>query len=232
MAFCSNCGNQLEGQERFCSKCGNEVTARAATRMTAPAAVATGGVSGAVASLPMQPVQTMAAVPGTYAAPGPIAMGPGGIPMAVAMPPQAPGKKGMKLSTLVIAAAIAAGGYTYYTHVYQKNHAPASSQAKGGANAALGKQQAFDAHWQTVNGFVQLSSGKWTNHSNVAIQSATLECDQYDTSGDDLDQMRTTLTGPVQPGGTDTFNPFAMGAVASNLNKVTCSIMYAKPVGQ
>jgi hypothetical protein len=66
----------------------------------------------------------------------------------------------------------------------------------------------------------------------VTVASATLECDQYDAAGNELDQMRTTVNGPVQPGGTDTFNPFSMGAVANNLNKVTCTIMYAKPVGQ
>lgn len=226
MAFCSSCGNQLEGHERFCSKCGSDLTAKAGVPVAVtPIATVNGGIASA-------PVQTMGSTPSAYALPGAIPVAPGGIPVAVAMPPQAPAKKRVTLGTVVVAAAIAAGGYYYYTHDYVKNHSQASSQAQAGAGAALGKQQAFDASWQTVNGFVQLSNGKWTNNSNVAVSSATLECDQYDASGNELDQMRTTLNGPVQPGGTDTFNPFSMGAVANNLNRVTCTIMYAKPASQ
>lgn len=173
----------------------------------------------------VQPVQTIGAIPAGYVAPGPI-------PVAVAVPAPAPAKKGMKFSTLIVVAAIAAGGYYYYTHDYVKDHTPAASQGQGGAAAALGKQQAFDAHWQTANGFVELSNGRWTNNASVAVQSATLQCDQYDSNGNDLDQMRTTLNGPVQPGGTDTFDPFSVGAVASNLDQVKCTITYARPVGQ
>lgn len=218
MAFCSNCGNQLEGNERFCGKCGSDVSAK-----TGPAAgpVAAGPIAvpravPSAAMPPAQPVQPMAAMPGMYAAPG-------AIPMAVAMPPQAPAKRGITLGTVVIIAALAAAGYYYYKNYYVPEH-----QKQNGGAAALGKLQAFDAHWQTVNGYIELTNGKWTNNSTVAVQSATLECDQYDAGGNDLDQMRTTLTGPVNPGGTDSFNPFNMGAVANNLNKVTCTILYAK----
>ena len=239
MAFCSNCGNQLEGNERFCSKCGNDLSAKAAIPAAATVAAANGGFSHGIGSTPTQPIYPMGAMPGAYAAPGqiPIAPGPmpvppGGISLAVAMPAAAPAKKGVRFGTLVIVAALAAGGYYYYTHYYVKEHAAASAQTQKGAGAALGKQQTFDAHWQNVNGFIQVSNGKWTNNSNVEVQSATLECDQYDAGGNDLDQMRTTLNGPVQPGATDTFNPFSMGAVANNLNRVTCTITYAKPAGQ
>jgi hypothetical protein len=148
------------------------------------------------------------------------------------MPQPAPQKKGITMGTLVILIALAVGGYYYYTHYYQKDH-PSGSQppaSQAGAAAVLGKQQAFDAHWQTVNGFIQLTNGKWTNNANVAVQSATLVCQQMDGAGNDLDEWRTTLNGPVQPGGTDTFDPFNVGAVATNLNKVVCSIQYAKPV--
>ncbi len=216
MAFCSNCGNQLESNERFCVKCGNDVTAKAgpvAVPASSPA------VPRAVQSAPMLPVQPMAAMPGTYAAPGPI-------PVAMTMPLQPPAKRGVTLGTVILVAALVAGGYYYY-----KNHFPPATEKQKGGNAELAKQQAFDAHWQTVNGFIQLTNGKWTNNASVAIQSATLECDQFDSGGNNLDQMRTTLTGPVNPGGTDTFNPFNMGAVANNLNKVTCSILYVKPAG-
>ena len=212
MAFCGNCGNQLEGNERFCVKCGSDVAAK--TTAGAASASPIAAVPRPVASMPVQPIT----MPGPYAAAG-------SIPVAIAVP-QAPQKKGVTFGTLIVVAALAAGGYYYYTH-----HKPVSDEkAQGGSAAALGKQQAFDAHWQNVNGYIQLTNGKWTNNSTVAVQSATLECDQYDGSGNDLDQMRTTLNGPVQPGGTDTFNPFNMGAVAYNLNKVTCTIMYAKPV--
>jgi len=226
MAFCSNCGNQLEGNERFCVKCGSDVSAKTGAA-AGPVASASAAGPRVVPSMPMQPVQPMTAMPGPYAAPGPIP-----VPMAIAQQP--PAKKGVTFGTLAVVAALALGGYYYYTHYYVKDHPPAAakSQPQGGTAAALGKQQAFDAHWQTVNGFVQLSNGKWTNNANVAIQSSTLECDQYDAGGNLLDQMRTTLNGPVQPGGTDTFNPFNVGAVANNLSRVTCTIMYAKAVGQ
>lgn len=228
MAFCGNCGNQLEGNERFCVKCGSDVSAKAGA--AAPAGPR------AVPSTPVQPMQPVSSTPGVYAAPGPIPIAPGAMPMPMPMPmvQQPPAKKGVTFGTLVVLAAVALGGYYYYTHYWVKDHPPAAakSQSQGGTAAALGKQQAFDAHWQTVNGFVQLSNGKWTNNANVAIQTSTLECDQYDSGGNLLDQMRTTLNGPVQPGATDTFNPFTVGAVASNLNRVTCTIMYAKPVGE
>ena len=230
MAFCGNCGNQLEGNERFCVKCGSDVSAKSGA---ASGAAAAGGGTGPRA-VPSTPVQPMAPMPGAYAAPGPMAMPPGAMPVPIAVAQQPPVKKGVTFGTLVVLSAVALGGYYYYTHYYVKSHPPAAakSQSQGGTAAALGKQQAFDAHWQTVNGYVQLSNGKWTNNSNVAIQTSTLECDQYDSGGNLLDQMRTTLNGPVQPGATDTFNPFTVGAVASNLNRVTCTILYAKAVGQ
>jgi hypothetical protein len=232
MAFCSNCGNQLDGSERFCAKCGSEVSAKAGASAAEPVAAPGSPSPRAVQSTPAQPVQPVTAMPGAYAAPGAYAPPPGAIPLPVAVAQQPPAKKGVTFGTLVIVAALGLGGYYYYTHDYAKNHSPALSQSQNGSAAVLGKQQAFDAHWQTVNGFVQLTNGTWTNHANVAIQSATLECDQYDSAGNDLDQMRTTLNGPVQPGATDTFNPFTMGAVASNLNKVTCTIQYAKAASQ
>lgn len=262
MAFCSNCGNQLEANERFCVKCGSDTTVKAGgaaapgVAAVAPtvATVAPGmGASGPrpVPSMPMppvqpvQPYQPMAPMPGAYVAPGPI-------PVGVAIPQQAQQKKGLTMGTVVVLIALAVGGYYYYTHYYERDH-PAASQTPGqtppagpaqppgpaqpngpqsGGAAALGKQQAFDAHWQAVNGFIQLSNGKWTNNASVAVQSATLVCQQLDAAGNDLDEMRTTLNGPVQPGGTDTFDPFNVGAVASNLSRVSCTIQYAKAVGQ
>jgi hypothetical protein len=42
--------------------------------------------------------------------------------------------------------------------------------------------------------------------------------------------MTTTLNGPIQPAATLTFNPFNMGAVATNMNHVTCSITHVVQV--
>jgi hypothetical protein len=237
MAFCSNCGNQLEGNERFCVKCGSDVSAKTGAEPAGPVAPAGGAGPRLVPSTPMQPVPPVTAMPGPYAAPGAMPASyaaPVPVPVQVAIAQQPPAKKGVTFGTLAVVAALALGGYYYYTHDYMKDHPPAASksQPQTGTAAALGKQQAFDAHWQTVNGYVQLSNGKWTNNANVAVQTSTLECDQYDLSGNLLDQMRTTLNGPVQPGGTDTFNPFTVGAVANHLNRVTCTILYAKAVGQ
>ena len=76
-----------------------------------------------------------------------------------------------------------------------------------------------------------ITNGKWTNHATVPIASATLECDQYNEYGTDLAQMRTALNGPLQAGATQSYNPFQMGAVARDVNKVTCTIVHVKAVG-
>ncbi len=216
MAFCKSCGTQLQGDERFCVGCGADVSAKPAST-PAPAPVA-----GPVPGTPVPP-NPAAAAKHVVAIPGPFAP-PGTIPITVAMPQQAPAKHGGLVWILIVLAVLGAG---YYYSTKPKPPAPADPNAK----AALIKQQAFDAHWQAVNGFVQVSNGKWTNNATVAIQSSTLECDQYDSSGTDLAQMRTTLNGPVQPGNSTTFNPFQMGAVATNVNRVTCTIVHVKPVG-
>lgn len=202
MAFCRNCGTQLQGDERFCVGCGTDVSAKPA------AGASVGGAAGSAT--------TQAAAPGTYAAPGTI-------PIMVTMPPQAAAKRGGTMWVLV-ALAVLVGGYFYFKPKPTPPPPPPDP-------AALTKQQAFDAHWDDVYGFVQISNGKWTNHANVAIDSATLECDQYNSYGTDLAQMRTTLNGPLQPGATSSYNPFQMGAVATNVNKVTCTIVHVKPVG-
>lgn len=141
----------------------------------------------------------------------------------MAMPP-APAKKSGMTGTIIVLLVLAVGGYYAYKHFYK----PPVPPPKTGQDQALTKQQAFDAHWDNVNGFVQISNGKWTNNSTQPIQSAILECDQYDSGKNDLDQMRTTLNGPLQPGAVDSFNAFQMGAVANNLNSVTCTIVHVK----
>jgi hypothetical protein len=209
MAFCGNCGTQLQGDERFCVACGKDLKPAGATTAAAPA-----NPAASVPTLPTQPfaAQPVAAAPGQYAAPGPI-------PIAIAVPP-AQAKHGGRWGSIILLLALGGAGYYYYTH--------RTPPAPPVDNATLTKQQAFDAHWDAINGFIQISNGKWTNNSQVPVQSATLECDQYDAAGTNLDQMRTTLNGPLQPGATDNFNPFQMGAVANNLNRVTCSIVHVK----
>lgn len=140
----------------------------------------------------------------------------------VAAPP-APAKRA-GLGTVLVVLAMAGMGYYFYTH--RTPAAPPTPPA--GANAALAKQQAFSAHWQTENGFIQISNGTWKNNATVPIQSATLECDQYSSNGTDLDEMQTTLNGPVPPGSTSTFPVFQMGEVANYLDHVTCTIVHIK----
>ncbi len=162
--------------------------------------------------------------PGMYAPP------PGSIPYAVAIPPP-PAKKSGTMWTVIIIGVLAIGGYQYWHHpvppVSTPTPNPGPTPPNPGPtppNPALLSQEAFDAHWQAVNGYITISNGKWTNNANVAVQSSTLECDQYDAGGSDLVQMKTTLNGPVQAGGYATFSPFQMGAVTVNLNRVTCTI--------
>lgn len=224
MAFCGNCGAQMDASERFCVKCGKDNGIRpAAVPVAAPVAVAP-------SSAP--PAPPVAPAPAMYAAP------PSAIPVAVGLPPQAPAKKSGPLSTIIVLALLAGGGYYYYTHHYPPAPAPTPQPqpgpggGSGSSNAELAKQQDFEATWQNVNGMVQLSSETWKNNASVSVQSATMECDQLDTSGNVLDEMRTTLNGPVAPGATDSFDPFSMGAVAANLNKVHCYIVHVKPVAQ
>jgi hypothetical protein len=226
MKFCSNCGAPIEGNERFCVKCGTPISANgAAIPVTAPLPLA--AVTYAAPPPPMPP-QPVAAVPVAY---------PPQIPVAMPMPPQAPAQSGNKMWTWIVVAALAAGGYYYYTHKAPAAPAtppvapaPAVPTPGAGANAALAKLQVFNAHWQTVSGFVQISNGVWTNNATVPIQSSTLECDQYDANNNNLDQMTTTLNGPVQPAANVTFNPFNMGAAAANMTHVTCTITHVVQV--
>ena len=215
MAFCRNCGTRLQGDERFCVGCGPEVSARGSGGdvPAAPGTVPAGQISQA---------PHFAAGPGISLVQGGY-LPPGAIPIAV-MPQPVQAKRGGWMKTLLVIAVLVGIGYYFIKHLPPTPTEP-------GANAALTKQQAFDAHWQAVYGFVQVSNGKWTNNAKVAIDSATLECDQYDASGRDLAQMRTTLNGPIQPGAMQSFNPFQMGAVATNVYKVTCTIVHVKQLG-
>lgn len=231
MAFCGNCGAQMEATERFCVKCGRDVTVRPAATPIA-----------AVPTPAAPPVQPMAAMPSAYAPPAamPSAYTPPAS-MPVAVMPQAQPNRGGMMGVIVVLLALAGGGYYYYTH-YIKPTPPASQPQSnpnpgpnppspgpgGGSNAALVKAQDFEAQWQNVSGMIQLNNETWKNNGTVTVQSATLECDQLDANGNTLDEMRTTLNGPVAAGATDGFSPFTMGATAANTTKVNCQIVHVK----
>jgi hypothetical protein len=93
--------------------------------------------------------------------------------------------------------------------------------------------QSFTGEVGEANGQVQISNGRWTNNSTVAIQSATLECTQYGTTGTALTQTQTTLTGatgPLQPESSTTFNPFQVGNVVVGATRANCGIVGVSPV--
>ena len=272
MAFCSSCGAKLAGDERFCAACGADVSLKAAT----PAAASAATPAPAPTAIPLpppampappRPVAPMqpAAVPGPYAAPGPIpgqfpGQFHGPIPVVVGMQ-QGPAKSGGKMWTVIVIVALVAGGYYYNKHkpgaatppaapgqggapgqpgVQGQPGAPAQpgtpaqpgftpSQGQPGPNGPLVQQEVFVGRWDAVNGYVQISQGRWTNNANAMMQSATLKCVQYDANGAALSQMQTTLNGPVHPRAISYFGPFQMGSVARYLSKVNCSIVAVTP---
>ena len=99
MAFCSNCGTQLEGTERFCVKCGVEQTTKAGGAVAAPPA-----------AMPQPPVQPFAGVPPQHS--------PAPVPIPIMMPSPAPAK-GSSLKWIVLVLVVVAGGL-YYNH--NRNH--------------------------------------------------------------------------------------------------------------
>ncbi|MGB8030279.1 MAG: hypothetical protein WCF30_11510, partial [Terracidiphilus sp.] len=102
----------------------------------------------------------------------------------------------------------------------------------GGPNAALVQQQQWSSQEQPANGYVQVQNGKWTNGSNVNIQSAVLECDQYDANQAVLAQNQINLTmsnPPLAPEGYATYGPFNAGQIVQNVNSVNCGIVAVTP---
>jgi len=169
--------------------------------------------------------------------------------------PPAPAKRGGWIWGLVIAGVVLYGLYYIGTHNQQggSGTAPTQPAATGGtapsggsappsgvpvqpgdsgpgeSNAALVQLQDVSGDWRAVNGGLQEYNVKWTNRSNATIRTATLECDQYNSSNEVLSQNRTTLNGPLQPGGTGSYNPFMMGTVQQGLNQVNCGIVAVFP---
>jgi hypothetical protein len=111
----------------------------------------------------------------------------------------------------------------------QPSEEPQQPEGQGGGNQALVQAQQFAGRWDPVNGYVQVSNAQWRNGSNVAMQSATLECVQYAQSGQPITQTRDTLNGPALPGQTITFPTFTMGEMQEGLAKVQCGIVGVAP---
>lgn len=219
MAFCSNCGKQLEGSGRFCVHCGAD-TASATSSAPNPIPITPPAAS-------MPPPPPMAAVPVQYAPQGAVA-----IPVGMPTPPPATAqKRGGMTGTLVVLAAIVAGGYYYYNH--GKTPAPTPSPAPSPIPAptdskALVQQQSFNAQWQDESGMLVLTSAKWTNSANVTLSSATVQCEQYNADGTDLSQYRVTLNGPTEPNAASTYSNVQIGVVASGMSKVNCDVVHVK----
>jgi hypothetical protein len=247
MKFCSHCGAQLQGDERFCVACGTPVTA-------SPGSVPASGAVSVIAAppihlppaaaAPMAPPPMVVPLPPPIRVPGVYAV-PGSIPIGAGAPAAADNHAG-KVWVGIILVAIVAGSYYYSKHKPAAAVAPAVPARPGAPaqpgtpgqpgtpaqpvdNGVLVQQQAFAGHWKAIYGDVEVTNASWTNHSTVAIQSATLQCDQYAANGADLSQIQTTLNGPVQPGGTTIFNPFQMGRVSVYMSRVNCAIVAVTP---
>jgi hypothetical protein len=242
MAFCSKCGAQSEANQRFCVKCGNDLSAAAPAPAAnaAPQAFAPGSgpipvqgqfpPPGAVPIMAMPQAQSKgkgwlwgliivgAVLYGLYYIGShnqPTAGQPGATPAQQpgATPAQQPG------ATPAAAPGVPQPG----TAVQPGDPGP------GGPNATLVQLQSFTGQYRAYNGSVQIYDARWVNRSNATIQTAILECDQYAANDAVLAQNRTTLNGPVQPGGTGTYNPFLMGAALQYTNFVNCGVVAVTP---
>ncbi len=251
--FCSKCGAQLEGNERFCVKCGNDVTAAAAPGVSAPAPVAQ-----PMAPPPQGYAAPPQAAPGQmpFVAPGQVPMSVA-MPQAPAkksgmlwlvaivvagggyyyythhQPTTTPATAPTTQPTAPTPApAPQPGGGPGGVTPQPAAPAQPGGPGPGGPNAALVQAQQWSSQEQPANGNVQVTNGKWVNGSNVAIQSAVLECDQYDTNQAVLAQNQTNLTlsnPPLVPGNNATFQPFNAGQIVQNVNSVNCGIVAVTP---
>jgi hypothetical protein len=106
---------------------------------------------------------------------------------------------------------------------------PGGAPGGGGNNAALVQQQGFSGRWVPQNGNVEVENAQWKNGSNVVIQSATLMCVQYASTGTVIFQTTMVLNGPTAPGATSSFPPFPMGAIQQAMAKVQCGIVAVTP---
>jgi hypothetical protein len=104
-----------------------------------------------------------------------------------------------------------------------------SGSGSGSGNAALVSQQSFNAHWQDKSGMLWLTTGTWANNSNTDITTATLQCRQFNAAGTDLSEYRVTLNGPTKASTSSQFSNISLGATATGMTKVDCSIIHVKP---
>ena len=243
MAFCSNCGNQLKGNEKFCAQCGTVLASKPSETASASASVPTPvPVAPAPPPAPPQPIASNHPLPGT-----PVHYVPASQPIGVPLPPPAqPANKNGMLGTILILALVAGIAYYFYDKSHsnggnpQANTPPSQPQPQpqappipaptGGnsGNAALLQSQHLDAQWQSANGFIVVNA-KWTNSSSVNLASATMECDQYDNGGTDLSQFRMTLNGPTPPQTWSSYSNVQMGEAANGVNKLVCNLVHVTP---
>lgn len=106
---------------------------------------------------------------------------------------------------------------------------PGGAPGGGGNNAALVQQQEFSGRWVPQNGNVEVENAQWKNGSNVTIQSATLMCVQYASTGTIIFQTTMVLNGPTAPGATSSFPSFPMGAIQQAMAKVQCGFVAVTP---
>ncbi len=87
-----------------------------------------------------------------------------------------------------------------------------------------------------MQGDVWIHNGQWYNGSNGPVQSATLECDQYNQDGSDLAQkqipLMTSNEQALQSGYTERYNDLDIGQAIQGLVRVNCSIVAAIPPAQ
>jgi hypothetical protein len=225
MAFCPKCGTQLTGNEQFCVSCGNDLHATMAAATPAPAAA----VQAAPVSYAPAPTAPPAAAYPQYYPPA------GQIPI-MAAPPEVPKHHGAAWWVVIIGGVLF-GLWYIGTHDQQSQQAPTpppgGAPPATGPNAAIVAQQTYSTNWNVVNGDLHLSNQQWVNNSQTTIQSADLECDQYDQTGADLAQKHVSLTdqtgGAVKPGTTEAFGDLDLGAAVTGLTKVNCGIVGVTP---
>ncbi len=228
MAFCSNCGNPITGTQKFCAQCGAAVSAKISN--------ATAAASAPPPNVPPPPAEPVATAPAPYPA--------GSVPVVIPVPlPAQPASRKGRLSTVVVILIVAAVAWYYYNRSqHSASAAPASnpptqpatpssppSGSGGQANAAVVKLQTFNAQWQNQSGMLILTTATWTNNSDTNITAATLQCRQYNAAGTDLSEYRVTLNGPTHAGTESTFSNISLGATATGMAKVDCTIVHVKP---
>jgi len=259
MAFCSNCGNQLNDNAKFCAQCGTVVVSKPSGTSVTPAAPPTSAPSVAPAATPVAPGPAPSAPPSFPPTPPPPAavipvhyVQPGQVPMGVPVPPPvqpAQNKNGL-VGTIVVLALVAGIGYYYYSKTHPSNggsNPPVSSQPQpqpqpqqtpppspGGGNGG-GNPNAALLQAQQLNAEWRTGNGfvlvdaKWTNTSSTNLASAVMECDQYNATGADLSQYRMTLNGPTPPNTWSSYSNVQMGEAANGVNKLVCNLVHVTP---